>query len=167
MIKIFLITIISIFLDGILSLYIGYLPNNLSIFLCNFTLMSLLYTSLHMNRKWFLIYLFLISILYDILYTDIFMYTSLIYFTMYLIMDKIKFKFIWSYYIFYIFLYNTLNYLLYGLIYEYISIIYLLKICYSSLIMSTLYISIISLTDKKKKIMINVKERNIKNYKNS
>lgn len=158
MIKIILITIISLFLDGILSLYIGYLPNNLSIFLCNFTLISFLYTNLHMNRKCFLIYLFLISILYDILYTDIFMYTSLIYFTIYLIMDKIKFKFIWSYYIFYIFLYNILNYLLYGLIYEYISVIYLLKICYSSLIMSTLYISVISLTDKKRKIMINVKE---------
>lgn len=158
MIKILIITVISIFLDGILSLYIGYLPNNLSIFLCNFTLISLLYTSLHMNRKWFLIHLFLVSILYDILYTNIFLYTSLIYFIMYLTMNKIKFKFIWSYYIFYIFLYNTLNYLLYGLIYEYISIIYLLKICYSSLIMSTLYISIISLTDKKKKVMLNVKE---------
>lgn len=158
MIKILIITSLSIFLDGITSLYIGYLPNNLSIFLCNFTLISLLYTSLHMNRKWFVIYLFLISILYDILYTDIFMYTSLIYFVMYLTFERIKFKFIWSYYIFYLFLYNTLNYLLYGLIYQYISIIYLLKICYSSLIMSTLYISIISLTDKKKSVMLNVKE---------
>lgn len=157
MIKILIITVISIFLDGILSLYIGYLPNNLSIFLCNFTLISFLYSNLHMNKKWFIIYLFLISILYDILYTNIFLYTSLIYFIIYLTMDKIKFKLIWSYYIFYIFLYNTLNYLLYGLIYEYISIIYLFKICYSSLIMSTLYISIISLTDKKKKVMLNVK----------
>ena len=152
MIKILLITVISLFLDGITSLYIGYLPNNLSVFLCNFTLISVLYGGLHMKRNCCLIYLLLVSILYDIMYTNIFLYTSLIYYIIYLLIDRINFKLIWFYYLFYILIYNVLNYLLYGLIYEYISIFYLFKICYSSLIMSTLVISIISLTDKKKRL---------------
>lgn len=141
-----IISLISIFLDGLISLYIGYNVNNLSIFLPNFTLISIIigyYT--FKNKKLYIPYFIIISIIYDILYTDIFMYTTLIYYIIYLVMKKFSKEINVLEILGYVMIYNILNYLLYGLLYDYINLIYLIKICYSSLILNTLYIFILDL----------------------
>lgn len=154
MIKVLIITVTSLILDGITSLYISYFPNSLSLFICNFTLISILYSNLILNKKIFLFNIMIASFIYDLLYTDIFLYSNLIYFLIYLIMNKFKINNVLLYFLLYIFIYNLINYLLYGLIYQYINIIYLFKIYFYSLITSFLYINILMLF-KNKKLALN------------
>ena len=76
-----IIMILSLLLDGILTNYLSYLPNDLSLFTPSLTLISifLIYPFYRKNIKKYLITIFILGFLYDLFYTNLFFYNAIIY----------------------------------------------------------------------------------------
>ena len=77
-----IIVIISLFLDGILSNYLPYLVNNLSLFTPLFTLVSIfiIYPFFKKKEKKYLISVFIIGIIYDLFYTNLLFFNAVLFF---------------------------------------------------------------------------------------
>ena len=76
-----IIIVISLILDGILTNYLPYLVNNLSLFTPLFTLVSisLLYPYYRKKEKYFFVMIFLTGIVYDLFYTNLLFINSLLF----------------------------------------------------------------------------------------
>lgn len=76
-----IILIISVYLDGLLSLFIPYIPGQLSIFTPMLTIVSLLiiYPLYRKKEKKYFITLFITGIIYDLLYTNLLFYNALVF----------------------------------------------------------------------------------------
>lgn len=76
-----IILIISVYLDGLLSLFLPYIPGQLSIFTPMLTLVSLLiiYPLYRKKEKKYFIILFITGIIYDLLYTNLLFYNALVF----------------------------------------------------------------------------------------
>lgn len=76
-----IILIISVYLDGLLSLFLPYIPGQLSIFTPMLTLVSLLiiYPLYRKKEKKYFITLFITGIIYDLLYTNLLFYNALVF----------------------------------------------------------------------------------------
>ncbi len=81
MTAIIIISIISIIVDGILTNYLPYLVNDLTLFTPMFTviLTFILYPLFFKNNKNYLIYLFILGIIYDLLYTNLLFFNGFIF----------------------------------------------------------------------------------------
>lgn len=81
MMPIILISIITIILDGILTNFLPYLVNDLTIFTPMFTvvLTFVLYPLFFKNNKTYLIYLFILGIIYDLFYTNLLFFNGFIF----------------------------------------------------------------------------------------
>lgn len=76
-----IILIISVYLDGLLSLFLPYIPGQLSIFTPMLTIVSLLiiYPLYRKKEKKYFITLFITGIIYDLLYTNLLFYNALVF----------------------------------------------------------------------------------------
>lgn len=76
-----IIIIISLLLDGLLSNYLPFLVNDLSIFTPLLTLISisLLYPYYRKKEKYFFIMIFITGIVYDLLYTNLLFFNGLLF----------------------------------------------------------------------------------------
>ena len=76
-----IILIISVYLDGLLSLFLPYIPGQLSIFTPMLTIVSLLiiYPLYRKKEKKYFITLFITGIIYDLLYTNLLFYNGLVF----------------------------------------------------------------------------------------
>ena len=76
-----IILVISVYLDGFLTLFLPYLPNNLSLFTPMLTLVSLLliYPLYRKKEKHYFITIFIVGLIYDLLYTNLLFYDSIIF----------------------------------------------------------------------------------------
>ncbi len=76
-----IIIIISLLLDGLLSNYLPFLVNDLSIFTPLLTLISisLLYPYYRKKEKYFFIIIFITGIVYDLLYTNLLFFNGLLF----------------------------------------------------------------------------------------
>lgn len=86
-----IILIISIYLDGFLTLYLPYLPGGLSIFTPMLTIVSIfiIYPLYRKREKQYFITLFIVGIIYDLLYTNLLLYDALVFMFLGLIIRKI------------------------------------------------------------------------------
>lgn len=136
----YILILISIFADGIISNYINYTLPNLSLFLPNFTLISfiILYPIIKNKKSKFYGFTLIFTLIYDLLYTSIPLYTGFLYFILIIILDKI-YNDNPFYAMLYIVIYNVINYITMFIIGIRYNPIYLLKIIYSSLLLNTLY----------------------------
>jgi len=77
-----IIVIISLFLDGILSNFLPYLINDLSLFTPLFTLVSIfiIYPFFKKKEKKYLITIFIIGIIYDLFYTNLLFFNGVLFF---------------------------------------------------------------------------------------
>lgn len=77
----YIIMIVSILLDGILSNYLPYLVNNLSFFTPCLTLTSifLIYPFYRKDEKKYLITVFILGIIYDLFYTNLLFYNGVLF----------------------------------------------------------------------------------------
>jgi len=141
-----LILFLSIFLDGTIPLFTNYyLLSNLT-----YITLILIYPLFLQNKKLYITFLILSSSLYDILYTNILFFHTVIFICIFLILDKhyqkINFSFILKYYL----LYELLLFsLLYTINYTK-DIFYFLKLITSSIIINTIYSSFLYLLFKDK-----------------
>ena len=76
-----LIMIISLILDGLLSNYLPYLVNDLSIYTPLFTLISIfiIYPLYRKKEKLYFIHIFSLGILYDLLYTNLLFFNGVLF----------------------------------------------------------------------------------------
>ena len=76
-----IIMILSLFLDGLLTNYLSFLPNTLSYFTPSLTLVSifLIYPFYRKNIKKYYITIFILGFMYDLFYTNLFFYNAYIY----------------------------------------------------------------------------------------
>ena len=76
-----IIIIISLLLDGILSNYLPYLVNDLSLFTSLFTLVSIfiIYPFFKKKEKKYLITIFIIGIIYDLFYTNLLFFNGVLF----------------------------------------------------------------------------------------
>ena len=76
-----LILIISILLDGLLTNYLPYIQNNLSLFTPLLTVVSifLIYPLYRKKEKQYFITLFILGIIYDLLYTNLLFFNSVLF----------------------------------------------------------------------------------------
>lgn len=76
-----IILIISIYLDGLFSLILPYIPGQLSLFTPMLTLVSLLiiFPLYRKKEKKYFITLFITGIIYDLLYTNLLFYNALVF----------------------------------------------------------------------------------------
>ena len=76
-----IILIISLFLDGILTNYLPYLVNDLSLFTPLLTLVSIfmVYPLYKKEEKKYYIVIFIIGILYDLLYTNLLFFNGILF----------------------------------------------------------------------------------------
>lgn len=76
-----IIMIISLLLDGLLSNYLPYLVNDLSLFTPLFTLISIfiIYPFYRKREKEYFIHIFILGIIYDLLYTNLLFFTGVIF----------------------------------------------------------------------------------------
>lgn len=86
-----IILVISILLDGILTLYLPYLPGNLSLFTPMLTIVSLIliYPFYRKKEKNYFITIFLVGLIYDLLYTNLLFYDAVVFLLLGLIIKKI------------------------------------------------------------------------------
>lgn len=86
-----IILIISIYLDGFLTLYLPYLPGGLSIFTPMLTIVSIfiIYPLYRKREKQYFITLFIVGIIYDLLYTNLLFYDALVFMFLGLIIRKV------------------------------------------------------------------------------
>ena len=76
-----IIIVISLILDGILTNYLPFLVNNLSLFTPLFTLVSisLLYPYYRKRERYFFIMIFITGIVYDLFYTNLLFFNGLLF----------------------------------------------------------------------------------------
>ena len=76
-----IIIVISLIFDGLLTNYLPYLPNNLSLFTPLFTLISIsiLYPYYRKKEKYFFIMIFIIGIIYDLFYTNLIFFNGILF----------------------------------------------------------------------------------------
>lgn len=76
-----IITILSLVLDGLFSSFLPYLVNDLSIFTTMFTvvIVFLLYPLFIGDNRKYYIYSFLLGVIYDLCYTNLFLYDALVF----------------------------------------------------------------------------------------
>ena len=76
-----IIIVISLIFDGLLTNYLPYLPNNLSLFTPLFTLISIaiLYPYYRKKEKCFFIMVFITGIVYDLFYTNLIFFNGLLF----------------------------------------------------------------------------------------
>lgn len=76
-----LIMIISLILDGLLSNYLPYLVNDLSIYTPLFTLISIfiIYPLYRKKEKLYFIHIFSLGVLYDLLYTNLLFFNGVLF----------------------------------------------------------------------------------------
>lgn len=86
-----IILIISIYLDGFITLYLPYLPGGLSIFTPMLTIVSIfiIFPLYRKKEKQYFITLFIVGIIYDLLYTNLLFYDALVFLFLGLIIRKI------------------------------------------------------------------------------
>ena len=86
-----IIIIISIYLDGFLSLFLPYIPHDLSFFTPMFTLVSLIliYPLYKKKEKKYYIISFIIGFIYDLLYTNLLFYNAVIFLLFGFIIKKV------------------------------------------------------------------------------
>lgn len=86
-----IILVVSLFLDGILTNYLPYMTNDLSLFTPLFSVVALLliYPVFQKEKKKYLIYSFIYGIIYDFLYTNLLFIDGLIFVLLALIIMKI------------------------------------------------------------------------------
>lgn len=86
-----IILAISIYLDGFLTLFLPYLPGGLSIFTPMLTIVSIfiIYPLYRKQEKKYFTILFIVGIIYDLLYTNLLFYDSLVFMFLGLIIKKI------------------------------------------------------------------------------
>lgn len=86
-----IIIAISLFVDGLLTLYLPYLPGNLSLFTPMTTIVSLLliYPLYRKKEKTYFITIFIVGLIYDLLYTNLLFYDAIIFLLFGLIIKKI------------------------------------------------------------------------------
>lgn len=90
----YLILIISLLLDGILTNYLPYLVNDLSYFTPSLTLISIIiiYPYFVKKQKNYFITIFLLGFIYDLFYTNLYFYHAVIFFLIgYLLLKVDKF----------------------------------------------------------------------------
>ncbi len=77
-----IIVIISLVLDGILSNFLPYLVNDLSLFTPLFTLVSIfiIYPFFKKKEKKYLITIFIIGVIYDLFYTNLLFFNGILFF---------------------------------------------------------------------------------------
>ena len=77
----FIILAISLFLDGLLTNYLPYLVNDLSIFTPLLTLVSIfiIYPLYRKEEKKYLVMLFILGIIYDLLYTNLLFFNAVLF----------------------------------------------------------------------------------------
>lgn len=75
------ITVLSLILDGLLTNFLPYLVGNLSIYTTMFTVITvfLIYPLFDKNHKDYYIYSFILGIIYDLFYTNLFLYHGLVF----------------------------------------------------------------------------------------
>lgn len=75
------IVVISLFLDGILTNYLPYLVNDLSLFTPLLTLISIfiIYPFYRKEEKKYFIILFILGIIYDLLYTNLLFFNAVLF----------------------------------------------------------------------------------------
>ena len=76
-----IIMIISLLLDGLISNYLPYLVNDLSLFTPLFTLISIfiIYPFYRKKEKRYFIHIFILGIIYDLLYTNLLFFTGVLF----------------------------------------------------------------------------------------
>lgn len=76
-----IISIISLVLDGILTNFLPYMVNNLTFFTPMFTIISvfLIFPLFCDDYKKYLIYIFILGVIYDLFYTNLFVYDGIIF----------------------------------------------------------------------------------------
>ena len=86
-----IILAISIYLDGFLTLFLPFLPGGLSIFTPMLTIVSIfiIYPLYRKQEKKYFTILFIVGIIYDLLYTNLLFYDSIIFIFLGLIIRKI------------------------------------------------------------------------------
>jgi len=77
----YFILILSFLLDGILTNFLGFMPGNLTLFTPMLTITSLvlIYPYYEQNNKQYLITIFILGVLYDLFYTNLFLASGLIF----------------------------------------------------------------------------------------
>ena len=82
---------ISLYLDGFLTLFLPYVPGEISLLTPMFTIVSILivYPLYRKKEKEYFITLFILGILYDLLYTNLLFYDSLVFILFGFIIKKI------------------------------------------------------------------------------
>lgn len=73
--------IVSLLLDGLLTNYLPFLPNQLSLFTPSFTLISifLIYPFYRKEKKKYFYTVFILGFIYDLFYTNLLFYNAFIY----------------------------------------------------------------------------------------
>lgn len=76
-----IIIFISLYLDGFLTLFLPYLPGNLSLFTPMLTIVSLLiiYPLYRKQEKKYFITVFILGIIYDLLYTNLLFFNAIVF----------------------------------------------------------------------------------------
>ena len=76
-----IIMIISLILDGILTNYLPYLVNDLSLFtpLLTLTIIFIIYPFYRKNKKKYLIVVFILGIIYDLFYTNLLFFNGVLF----------------------------------------------------------------------------------------
>ena len=76
-----IIMIVSLLLDGLLSNYLTYLVNDLSLFTPLFTLISIfiIYPFYRKKEKYYFIHIFILGIVYDLLYTNMLFFNAVLF----------------------------------------------------------------------------------------
>ena len=88
----YIIMIVSLLLDGLLSNYLPYLANNLSIFTPLLTVISvfIIFPFYRKDTKKYLITVFILGFIYDMLYTNLLFFNAVLFFILAFINMKIQ-----------------------------------------------------------------------------
>ncbi len=151
MIILVLISVIFSFLmEGFATNYIPSTLPNLSIFCTVYTLISLtlVQTEFTSQKKYLIIYL-ICAILFDLVYTNIILVNLIIFIIIYFIIKYINYNFPNNFLnasikgLIVVFSYNILSFLALGIVdYDTYPLVLLLKVLYSSIVMTVIYSSI-------------------------
>lgn len=148
-----IISIISLILDGIISIYTN---NTLFVPLCTLTSLLIMYKNYEKKEDIYFIFLGIVGIIYDSLYTDIFLLNTCVFLVVGIIIKilniylshKITSNIVKLLIV--IMLYRLITYIVLWLInYIDFEFIVLLKSIYSSILLNIFYLFIITFIDKK------------------
>lgn len=158
--------IVSFLLDALISNHISYSLVNPSIFKTIFTLVGLVNIYPYFNNEKKYLYILIIAgILFDIVYTNTFMFVTIIFIIIYLVNKFVNFFLSFNLIniniisILSIFIYNILSFLALNLVnYNSYNFSLLLKILLNSIIGTIIYSSLVYISLKKIYNMLNIKQ---------